>query len=157
MKLVKIHQTFHIIYVLASIWGYHIISYNILLYIYIISNCDFTARAWRPCCVPARTLQLPNLCLGSAKMREHQTWHWFFLWEITIWYGIPDMVNIQKTMERSTILSGKTQYFHGIYNLLVLNVGNEGMIHWLTINNNPSNPHSHPHLSPPRWYLGLAG
>ena len=28
--------------------------------------------------------------------------------------------------------------------LLVLNVGNEGMIHWLTINHNPGNPHSHP-------------
>ena len=25
-------------------------------------------------------------------------------------------------------------------NLLVLNAGNEGMIHWLTINNHPSNP-----------------
>ena len=23
-------------------------------------------------------------------------------------------------------------------------VGNEGMIHWLTMNNHPSNPHSHP-------------
>ena len=28
--------------------------------------------------------------------------------------------------------------------LLVLNVGNEGMIHFITINGNPSNPHSHP-------------
>ena len=28
-------------------------------------------------------------------------------------------------------------------------VGNEGMIRWLTINNNPSNPHSHPFPSIP--------